>query len=214
MTCTCTAKKEMGGEDAAAITLLLLAAHVFHRSTSIDERTGLLTFDAWRTWTDPAVTRARHANDHCALLIIDVDGLKKLNDSYGHLAGDSVIVAIARAVRDEVRGHGRDVIGRFGGDEFLVFIDNLPNESDAVVIAERVRRAVDALHVTVGAIGGPATITNLSVSIGVSAVSGARPDRNLTTLLWDADRALYQAKHAGRNAVTAVWDLHAVATML
>ena len=206
MTCTC-AKAPIDTENALAMTLLLLTAHVIHRSSAIDERTGLLTYDAWRAWTDPAIVRARRKDDYCALLIIDIDRLKELNDTHGHLAGDSVIAAITKVVRAEVRVHGSDVIGRFGGDEFVVFIDNLPDESEAVVVATRVRRAVEALRVPVGAIGGPVTITGLSVSIGVASVSGAHADRNLTALLWAADRALYEAKHAGRNTVHRAQDL-------
>jgi diguanylate cyclase (GGDEF)-like protein len=153
------------------------------------------------------VARSRSNDDYCALLIVDIDKLKDCNDSYGHLAGDSVIVAITRTIRDEVRGCGRDVIGRFGGDEFLVFIDNLPSESAGADIAERIRCSVETLQVTVGAIGGPVTITDVTVSIGVASVSGARADRNLTGLLWNADRALYEAKRVGRNAVRAAWEL-------
>ena len=122
-----------------------------------------------------------------ALLLIDIDKFKSVNDNYGHDAGDGVLVDVAQVLKDSVRTS--DFVGRHGGEEFIVYLPRAELHS-ASVIAERIRRSV-AERVNIG----PRVIT---VSVGV-AMSGRA--KTLNDLIQKADDAIYQAKRGGRNKV-------------
>ncbi len=132
-----------------------------------------------------------------AILIIDLDRFKAVNDVYGHLVGDVVLREIGRCLVAELRDY--DVVGRFGGEEFVALLpDASPGE--AAVIAERVRARINTLQMSVLS---PTTVVSedsiLSASIGVAC----RPTDGdeLQELLHAADSALYVAKNGGRNRV-------------
>lgn len=164
-----------------------------------DAKTGLLNPAAWRWRTQQLLDRARHTDQAIAVLVLDLDHFKAVNDRHGHLAGDDVLAAVAGVLEREVRE--QDYAGRFGGEEFVVALGGL--RPDDVVfgrareVAERVRASVEALAVEAPSAGG--TIDGLSVSIGVAA-SPEHGD-GLDGLLAAADAALYEAKHGGRNQV-------------
>ena len=192
------------------VLLVLPPLLVLHRAVLIrqleerantDAKTGLLTAAAWRGRAHRGLARARRRRGAVAVLILDLDHFKSVNDGYGHLAGDEVLAAVAGTLTAQVRDH--DPVGRFGGEEFVVLLAGLPAGPEggelAHAAAERIRRTVRGLAVDVEAPGGPLTITDLSVSVGV-AVSG--PDgESLDELMQVADHALYAAKRAGRNRV-------------
>ena len=131
--------------------------------------------------------------------MLDVDHFKRVNDRFGHLAGDVVLKAVAEAISEHVRDY--DSVGRFGGEEFVVLLPGA-TETDVLPVAERVRRAVMALEVEVATASGPRVVQGLSVSIGAAVYpSGGTV---LERLLHVADSALYQAKNSGRNRVVAL----------
>ncbi len=129
-----------------------------------------------------------------AILVIDADHFKKINDEHGHLAGDKALVAITDAVRKGVRETDR--IGRLGGEEFCVYLTNV-NMSLARNIAERVRRQVRQASNELGIPG-----IELSVSIGL--VSYSSRQLSCTRILAMADTLLYRAKDGGRDRVEAL----------
>lgn len=180
--------------------LFFLLCHADQRS-AIDERSGVLTYDAWRTEIQ---SKLRHVPDEQmsgAVLIIDIDRFKQTNDSFGHLAGDQVIRNIAEIVASQVRTG--DLVGRFGGDEFVIWLDHTDKPHTISTTAERIRSKVEDLTVTVSTPTGPRNVTGLSVSIGAAPATNATAGhkRDLTALLWTADEAMYRAKHAGGNRV-------------
>jgi diguanylate cyclase (GGDEF)-like protein len=195
LVCTCAERKEPA--DREVLALLVLLAGLAHRAPSIDGRSGLLGYDAWRARAAAILGRPRGPDERCGLLLVDIDRFKDVNDRFGHLAGDAVIRAVARVVRQQAHGH--DLVGRFGGDEFVVLLDRLADHRSAGVVGERIRAAVGGLTVEVEAPDGTRTIAGVTVSVG-GALDG-RPPADLTQLLWTADAALYAAKHAGRNTV-------------
>lgn len=130
-----------------------------------------------------------------ALLMMDIDHFKLLNDRHGHAAGDQVLKAFARTIRGVVRP--RDLFGRLGGEEFSLFLPDT-SEQDANDIAERLRGRVAGLEISLNG-GAPLKI---SVSIGTVHDSQA-PLASLSGLLAYADQAMYQAKRGGRNRVHA-----------
>jgi diguanylate cyclase (GGDEF)-like protein len=164
-----------------------------------DGKTGLLTAAAWQAQAARAVRRAQRAGPGAAVMILDLDHFKAVNDRHGHLAGDDVLAAVAAELQAGVRAN--DVVGRFGGEEFVVLMPDLPGagRDELHLVAERLRLRIAALQVPVDTADGLLTISGLSVSIG-----GARVPADASTLdqvLKAADTALYAAKRGGRNRV-------------
>ena len=143
------------------------------------------------------IDRATRFRRPLSVLMADLDHLREINNTRGHLAGDQVIRRVAEAIRRAVREY--DLAARFGGDEFAVLMpeSTLP---DAVVVAERIRREVESLSDTATA-GQSIPVT---VSVGVAQFP--RDGRTATDLLQAADRAGYQAKAFGRNRVFVFED--------
>jgi len=134
----------------------------------------------------------RRAGDAVGILMIDIDRFKALNDTHGHATGDHVLRAVGGAIASAVREE--DVPARYGGEEFVVLLRD-PQREVAVEVAERIRGAVAALDLM--RLGVP----GVSVSVGVAVAGG--PDASIDHLIETADRALYAAKHAGRDRVVA-----------
>ena len=174
--------------DTGPTTLLVMIGQLVS-AASIDGTTGVLAGDTWRARAARALLDAGH---HSALLMIDLDHFKQVNDAHGHPVGDRVLAAAADAIRAEVRDG--DLVGRLGGDEFAVLMSHTDRAS-AVAAADRIRARVAGLRVTVETPYGPVTASGLTVSIGGALCMG--PD--FAALLWDADAALYDAKRGGRN---------------
>jgi diguanylate cyclase (GGDEF)-like protein len=167
----------------------------FRDASRTDAKTGLFEPTFWAELTADELDRARRLNGTLGVLLLDLDHFKRVNDGYGHLAGDMVLRAVADAIKHSVRGH--DMVGRYGGEEFAVVLPGLGVE-DARDTAERVRAAVAALAVTAPDLDGEEqVISGLTISIGAAVFPGHGSDR--TTLLLAADAALYDAKTAGRD---------------
>lgn len=125
-----------------------------------------------------------------SILLLDLDHFKRVNDTFGHLNGDKVLIATAKTLSEQVRE--TDIAGRWGGEEFLVICPDTPL-AEAYQLAERLRLTIAALHIR----SNEGTI-NVTTSIGVAALSG---QMNIDELLRVADVHLYQAKTQGRNQV-------------
>ena len=132
---------------------------------------------------------ARRPGQALSLLMLDIDHFKTINDTFGHQAGDHVLIEIASRLRRSLRGS--DMVARWGGEEFVVLLRDcaLP---DALRLAEEIRAAIAELPF--------GTMGSLTVSVGVAE---AHAGEDLTTWLERADQALYRAKRAGRNEVIA-----------
>jgi diguanylate cyclase (GGDEF)-like protein len=122
------------------------------------------------------------------VFLADVDHFKSVNDTYGHSAGDQVLLEVATRIKSALRSY--DILGRYGGEEFLVVTPGCgPN--DAPTVADRIRQSVGETPIRVGDI-------NLNVTISLGGAWANRTE-NISTLLKRADEALYEAKDAGRN---------------
>lgn len=159
------------------------------RRSTTDELTAVASRGHFRALAERELARAARHRHACALLMIDADHFKAINDRYGHAVGDEVLRVLAAVLRDGVRAI--DLVGRMGGEEFAVL---LPQASGACagLVAERLRRTVAQCRVATPQ--GPIGVT---VSIGLAL--GGAPD--LDALLHVADAALYRAKALGRNRV-------------
>ncbi|MEU4625581.1 GGDEF domain-containing protein [Actinoplanes sp. NPDC023801] len=183
-------------ETLAAQTVLGLrnaehAADLRHQAFH-DNLTGLANRLLLHDHLEQAVARARRGSP-VALLMIDLDGFKAVNDTYGHAAGDQLLVAVAQRLRDGIRG--ADTAARLGGDEFAVLLDGMDSPKDAVLVAERLLTALQEPLVVSGAELAPRG------SIGV-AVWQDHADAD--ALMRAADAAMYSAKTAGKSRVAVL----------
>ncbi|MBE1203903.1 diguanylate cyclase [Aminobacter carboxidus] len=151
-----------------------------------DQMTGLLNREAFFEKSK----QARRKCDSGALLLIDADNFKSINDTFGHLVGDEALKLISNALRAAIREH--DLVGRVGGEEFCVFLPTT-SQDEAAAVAERIRVEVERLAFY----PEERHRHRLTVSIG-AIVSAGQPTSQLMRL---ADRCLYEAKEQGRNRV-------------
>ncbi len=172
-----------------ALALLHARAQAEARRLAItDDLTGLYNTRYFTQRLEEEIARAHRYEHELALLIVDSDALKRVNDRLGHAAGNELLIALARTIRDEVRA--TDLVARFGGDEFVVLQPETGMEA-ALATGERIRRAAYAASDAAG--------VERSVSAGVATYPGSAATAD--ALFKCADAALYEAKRRGKNRV-------------
>ena len=144
---------------------------------------------------DREIERTQRYGRHCALLFMDLDYFKALNDGYGHQTGDIVLKEFAGVARNSLRGV--DILGRWGGEEFMAILPETGREA-AIAAAEHVRASIAAFSFTAG--GG----SHITCSLGVAVYKFDGEDRD--SLIAAADLAMYAAKSLGRNQVRGAGD--------
>jgi diguanylate cyclase (GGDEF)-like protein len=161
------------------------------RSAAADALTGLSTYRVLRERLAFEIERSKRSNEGFALLFLDLDLFKQVNDQYGHEAGNEVLKSVAEEIRNAVRVS--DIAARYGGDEFVVILTRTDLQGGARV-AEALRAGIEGIGRRLGYPTGMVT-----VSIGLAEFDPHLPET--ADLLVAADRALYRAKAAGRNVV-------------
>ena len=141
--------------------------------------------------------RQKRTGRPLALLVLDLDHFKRVNDTYGHATGDAVLVGFTQTCRESLRA--MDVLGRLGGEEFLIVLPET-DQAQAAVSCERLRAQIAQLEIP--AQSGPVHIS-ASIGIAVSAAPVEDPHAALAELMHQADTAMYAAKSAGRNRCMA-----------
>jgi diguanylate cyclase (GGDEF)-like protein len=152
------------------------------RESRTDALTGLSNRRGIEERLNDEVARAIRFGHPLAVLMIDLDDFKSINDRYGHAVGDDILRSTAIAIDNSVRSI--DIAGRYGGEEFLVVLPET-DASGAEVVAERIRASVERLGAT--------------VSIGLSPIRAE--DSSASILVGRADEALYEAKRTGKNRI-------------
>lgn len=177
---------------AMDITEKYLAEQKIKHLAYQDTLTGLANRASLRIATESALENSRVANNHLALLFLDLDRFKFINDSAGHDIGDQVLTEIGRRLRFAVKS--RDFIARLGGDEFVILVEELVSEPDLRAIASRILSLVCA----------PMEIGQhtyyLTTSIGIAIAEFGAPDVDI--LMKQADIAMYHSKERGKNKYT------------
>nr|WP_236013039.1 GGDEF domain-containing protein [Methylobacterium ajmalii] len=164
-----------------------------------DHLTGVLRRGAFFERAGVILADLAAAGRPAAVLMIDIDHFKQINDRFGHAQGDRVLAAVAAGLQASLREGA--ILGRLGGEEFAVLLP-AAEASEAWLAAERLRLRVAALSVPAedGAGGSVPPLSGMSVSLGLAVADADRPP-SLEALLAQADAALYAAKAAGRNRV-------------
>jgi diguanylate cyclase (GGDEF)-like protein/PAS domain S-box-containing protein len=183
----------LAGQAAMAVINARLASEL-EQLTVVDELTGVFNRRGLLTAGRREVERARRLGRPLAILFVDLDHFKALNDAYSHDVGDKALREVSRTIHGSMRKI--DMVARYGGEEFVVLLVETELAS-AVHVAERVRQAVERWSLLTER--GTARVT---VSVGVSARGPETPD--LDALIHRADEAMYAAKQAGRNRVVAL----------
>ncbi|GAA2826097.1 GGDEF domain-containing protein [Aminobacter aminovorans] len=183
---------KLAHEDLTRAHSQLAAAHRrLSEKASRDEMTGMLNRENFFA----ALDGSRRKSDRGALLIIDADHFKQINDSFGHLTGDQALLQIAAAITRGVRSG--DILGRIGGEEFGAFLVGATVD-EAKLVAERIRSEVEALRFQ----PSDERAVPLTVSIGGT---DCEAEANVSELMRNADKRLYEAKRRGRNR--AIFDM-------
>ena len=186
--------------EAAPVLETKRLMETLKESSLSDPMTGLNNRRFLEEYVDTLVANVHRRKSGLTVMMLDLDHFKMVNDTYGHDAGDAVLKALAKVLRQSVRSS--DLVIRFGGEEFLIILVDTPS-SDADLVAEKIRAAVEALTVQTGS-----TVIRKTISIGLSDF----PTDSDT--FWQAvkfaDVALYQAKDTGRNRVVrfneSMWE--------
>jgi diguanylate cyclase (GGDEF)-like protein len=195
-------EREFGGEyteeEKRFIEILAGFASVaienarLYEMATLDRKTGLYNHGYFQNRLIEEIGRAERYETDLTLMMIDLDLFKRVNDTYGHMTGDEVLIRIAAAIQEEVRSF--DIPARFGGEEFAVILPETASDG-ALVVAERLRGKIGGLTFTSG--GESFRVT---ISIGVA---GYRHGTGITEDIFieQADKCLYRAKKKGRNRV-------------
>jgi diguanylate cyclase (GGDEF)-like protein len=192
-------QKELQARIDAATDLLQAQKRLAELEARIDALTGLHNRRALLERGELEMHRADRHGTPLALIILDLDHFKMVNDSHGHGAGDRVLVGLAQVLLHAIRDI--DFVARLGGEEFVVL---MPDTDTAAArgAAERMRRAVAAMRVPI-----PTGVLECTASFGIAQYLDG--DMDMNRLLVRADEALYEAKAAGRDCVRVAGDLHA-----
>jgi diguanylate cyclase (GGDEF)-like protein len=166
------------------------------RLSRTDQLTELNNRGYWEDCLRSEFARFRRTRHVSSLVMFDIDHFKKVNDTYGHQAGDEVIRTTARILREAIRN--TDISGRYGGEEFGIILVNTSVEN-GMILAERLRKKIEATTVTF-----EQREIRYTISLGLAEVTEAMKDH--TEWLGCSDQALYQAKRSGRNQALIFTD--------
>jgi diguanylate cyclase (GGDEF)-like protein/PAS domain S-box-containing protein len=187
-------------QDARPLRVIGVAEDI-HERKEVEERvrhasqhdalTGLPNRALMYEFTEHLLSGVRRAGGRCSLLFIDLDRFKPINDTYGHDVGDAVLKEVAKRLIASVRS--ADVVGRFGGDEFLVALVNIRSEEDVAIVAQHALTTLNQPYLANG------LALTISPSIGISVFP--QDGDCIDDLIKSADTAMYQAKENGRNRI-------------
>jgi diguanylate cyclase (GGDEF)-like protein len=168
-------------------------AHKLYEGSTRDALTGVYNRKYAGERLAAEVAYAHRHGTSFGLVLFDIDHFKRVNDGFGHQAGDGVLRVVAAQVQKSIRAE--DVLARYGGEEFVVLVRGIEHKS-AVVLAERIRGAVERLSIP-----WESRTLKVTVSIGIASLTECGPKATVEALMALADERLYQAKAGGRNRV-------------
>jgi diguanylate cyclase (GGDEF)-like protein len=162
-----------------------------------DPLTGIYNRRHFFELAEKEIERAKRYGNSLAVVIMDADHFKKMNDTFGHLIGDQILISLAKLCLENLRG--QDIIARYGGEEFVILMPEA-NHQDAYKTAERLRNLVAETSMITEALD-----VKITISLGVASWENNEQELNFGTMLARADQALYHSKETGRNR-TSSWQ--------
>lgn len=150
-----------------------------------DEKTGLYNNRFFENQLDFEIEKAKRKKEKLSLIILDIDFFKKINDTYGHIMGDEILVRLAKVIKEQIRTY--DIASRFGGEEFSIILPET-TASKSKILASRLKKAV--------LLNPFLKKYNLTLSMGITEFNMKDSKKSFKVR---ADKALYQAKKTGRN---------------
>ena len=182
-------------ELAARIEILLRTRKLSKMCQDLaitDPLTGLYNIRHFFKLAEIEISKLKRYKKTCSCLMIDLDHFKNINDTYGHIVGDKVLIEIGKRIKEGIRDY--DILARYGGEEFIILLPDTDLEN-AIAVAERIRKNIASSEIEIN----DEVKIPITVSIGVASANGS--DIILDELIKKADRALYIAKNSGRNKV-------------
>ncbi len=186
----CLVIYDVTDEAVSRLGMQLLNSQL-EKISRVDGLTGLYNRRFWEEQFVMEYKRNKRSDSPSTLIMLDIDHFKKVNDTYGHPAGDEVIKTLANIIKKAIRE--TDIAGRYGGEEFAIILPDTP-VTNVEFVAERIRRLVEKCTVVYDEI-------NISFTISIGIAGFKHPLKNSTQWLDTADKALYKAKESGRNRV-------------
>jgi diguanylate cyclase (GGDEF)-like protein len=171
---------------------LVLSNKLLAALASTDELTNIDNRRSIMKKLDNTLARSLRENLALSIIMIDVDCFKRVNDTYGHIAGDAVLQKISERILLQLRDY--DHIGRYGGEEFIIILPNSQID-EASTIAERIRRSIQASPIIT-----PSGKITMTISLGLAQMTSK--DTSVTAFINRAEKALIESKYQGRNRVT------------
>lgn len=188
---------------ASQTSITINRAHVYAeilKHATLDALTGFYNRRQLEERIKQEIASAKRQKTSLCAIMTDIDYFKKVNDTYGHAAGDLVLKSVSKIMRSQLREY--DIAARYGGEEFAILLP-FTNEEEAAMVAERLRKSVENKVIDISKANSDAKIKNIQVtiSLGVYKFNGKDDE-----LLKNADKALYKAKETGRNKVVIYHD--------
>ena len=179
-------------DDCVNASQLSKAMTSLETLSRVDGLTGISNRSHFENRLIEEFMRAQRYKSNLSFMLMDLDHFKKVNDTYGHLAGDEVLRVVAEKIAKEIRSV--DFVGRYGGEEFAVFLPQTTTDG-AISVAERIRQSIASEPVQFEE-------KSISITISVGVAQYKKTHKNHEVLISEADRALYRSKANGRNKVT------------
>ena len=175
-----------------------LRVPALERRTEIDSKTGLFNHEYFKNQLNNELSRANRFDRPLCIVLADLDLLRNINNTYGHLAGDDVLIGVAKVLKAAVRDY--DVVSRFGGEEFAILLPET-TLAQAFERAEHIRKTVEDMEFTV-----PTSVTSIRVTMSFGIAQREHIAQTADEIIHNADLALYHSKLSGRNRTHAYSD--------
>lgn len=186
---------QLSKQSSATIQRANVYAEVLKHAT-LDALTGLNNRRQFEMRLNQEIASTRRKNTPLCAMMLDVDYFKKVNDTYGHAAGDCVLKAVSQVIMKELREY--DIASRYGGEEFFILLPQT-NIEEASFVAQRLKKTIEDSKMDVSE-AKLSNINHLKITVSIG-VSNFEPDETAEDLYHNADKALYEAKNRGRNKV-------------
>lgn len=187
---------QLAAQTSTTINRANVYAEILKHAT-LDALTGFYNRRQLDERVKQEISSAKRKHTALCAIMIDIDYFKKVNDTYGHAAGDFILKTVSKIIRGQLREY--DIAARYGGEEFAILLP-FTEEDEAVMVAERLRKAVENKIIDIEKVNTKNDTKTIRITISLGIYQFKPTDRN-QDLLMNADKALYEAKENGRNRV-------------